>query len=146
MTSPTSGPEAHADQAGVSVIDASVLVAGLADSGPEGRWAENVLREANHVAPELVLAEATNIFRRLEISGRLSQLAAGSAALDVVNLGLEVVPFEPFGERIWQLRHSCSAYDAWYVAVAEALDLPLATLDQRLANAPGPTCSFRLPE
>lgn len=45
-------------------------------------------------------------------------------------------------ERIWQLRHNLSAYDAAYVAVAESLDAPLLTADQRLASTSGPRCRF----
>ncbi len=50
-----------------------------------------------------------------------------------------------FAERVWQLRHSVSIYDAWYVALAEALDAPLATLDLRLTRANGPRCEFLTP-
>jgi predicted nucleic acid-binding protein len=39
--------------------------------------------------------------------------------------------------RIWKLRHDLTAYDAAYVALAEALDSPLVTMDARLAQAPG---------
>ena len=49
---------------------------------------------------------------------------------------------DPFAKRVWELRHSVTSHDAWYVAVAEALRLPLATLDARLAKAKGPTCRF----
>ncbi len=55
------------------------------------------------------------------------------------------LPYEPFADRVWQLRHSVTPYDAWYVAIAEAFEVPLATLDHRLANAPGPRCSFSTP-
>jgi predicted nucleic acid-binding protein len=48
-------------------------------------------------------------------------------------------------KRIWQLRANLTCYDASYVAVSEALDLPLATLDRRLAEAPGATREFLLP-
>ncbi|HEY9556908.1 MAG TPA: type II toxin-antitoxin system VapC family toxin [Acidimicrobiales bacterium] len=43
--------------------------------------------------------------------------------------------------RVWDLRHNLTAYDATYVAVAEALDAPLVTADGRLAGAAGPTCT-----
>lgn len=46
----------------------------------------------------------------------------------------------------WALRHNLTAYAAWYVAVAELLDAPLATLDQRLVTSPGPTCRFMTPK
>ncbi len=58
---------------------------------------------------------------------------------------MALLPFAPFEERIWELRHNLTAYDAWYVAVAEALDCPLVTLDIRLSRAPGPTCAFITP-
>jgi len=47
--------------------------------------------------------------------------------------------------RVWELRESVTSYDGWYVAVAELLDAPLATLDGRLANSSGPHCQFLLP-
>ena len=96
-------------------------------------------------APELVRAEATNILRRLERARRITTPEANAAHDDLMQLQMELVPFEPFADRIWELRHSVTSYDAWYVAVAEALGLPLATLDLRLAKAGGPTCNFLTP-
>jgi predicted nucleic acid-binding protein len=55
------------------------------------------------------------------------------------------VPFAPFAERVWELRRNITSYDAWYVAVAEAFDLPLATLDRRLSRASEPSCRFLTP-
>ena len=49
----------------------------------------------------------------------LSTLEATSAHRDVQRLAVELFPFEPFAERIWALRHNLTAYDAWYVAIAE---------------------------
>jgi predicted nucleic acid-binding protein len=54
-------------------------------------------------------------------------------------------PYRPFADRIWELRDTVTSYDAWYVALAESLDAPLATLDRRLAGAHGPICRFSLP-
>ena len=47
---------------------------------------------------------------------------------------------------MWELRHAVTAYDAAYVALAEQLHLPLATMDVRMATAPGPRCRFVTPE
>lgn len=127
------------------VVDASLLVAALVDSGPEGRWAEEVIGRGDLVAPDLALAEATNILRRLEAADRLEPVEAGTAARDLCQLDLVNVPFAPFATRIWELRHNVTSYDAWYVAAAEELDLPLATLDRRLSTATGPRCRFLLP-
>jgi predicted nucleic acid-binding protein len=75
-------------------------------------------------------------------------IGAESAALACSTLGqlaVDYAPFGPIAKRVWQLRNNLTAYDAFYVALAEALDAPLATLDQRLAAAPGPTCRFITP-
>lgn len=57
----------------------------------------------------------------------------------------QLYPYEPFGARVWELRHNVTAYDAWYVAVAEMLGAPVATLDRRLIGATGPRCAFVVP-
>ena len=128
-----------------AVVDASLLVAATSDAGAEGAWAEDVLRAGGLIAPHLALAEATNILRRLEMAGKLGRVEAGSAARDLLQLDLDLVPYAPFAERVWELRAHVTSSDAWYVAVAEQLDLPLATLDRRLAAASGPRCRFLLP-
>lgn len=127
------------------VLDASVLVAAAADSGPEGRWAERLVEAHSLIAPHLVLVEATNILRRLEQAGRLMSSQAGTARQDLVAIDLTLYPFEPFADRIWELRTNLTSYDAWYVALAEALEVPLATLDHRLTRAPGLRCELRTP-
>ena len=128
-----------------AVVDASVLVAALTDSGDLGAWAERVLEDHPLLAPELVLVEATNVLRRLERAGQLSTLEAGAAAADLCDLPIDLVPFPPFADRVWDLRATITSYDAWYVAIAEGFDAPLATLDRRLAGAPGPRCEFLTP-
>ncbi len=125
--------------------DATVVVAALVDSGPVGAWAEQILAVQPILAPHLLPAEAANVLRRLESSGELDQGTAALAHRDLVDLPLELQPYEPFSSRIWDLRGAVTAYDAWYVAIAEAFEIPLATLDTRLAAAPGPMCEFRLP-
>ena len=127
------------------VADASVLVAALVDSGPEGRWAESVVGKERLVAPELVLVEVTNILRRLERNGEVSRIEANGARRDLLRRDIDLLPFTPFADRVWELRHTVTSYDSWYVAVAEAFRLPLATLDGRLTWASGPVCRFVSP-
>ena len=127
------------------VVDSSVLVAALADTGASGTWAEQVVASGPLYAPELARVEATNVLRRLELAKQLTTPEANAAHEDLMQLDIELYSFEPFADRIWELRHTVTSYDAWYVAVAEALRLPLATLDARLSRARGVACKFLMP-
>jgi predicted nucleic acid-binding protein len=128
-----------------TVVDASVLVRALVDSGPGGEWAEAVIEAGSLHAPELARVEAANVLRRLERAKDITPAEAVAAYEDLMQLNIELFSFEPFAERVWELRHNLTSYDAWYVAVAEALRLPLATLDERLAKTKGTTCEFLTP-
>ena len=128
------------------VIDASVAVAALAGSGPQGRWAEKILTAGSLAAPHLLPAEVASVLRKAVAAGRLSVDAASLAHADLLALNIDLYPYEPLGDRIWELRNNVSAYDAWYVALAEFLGCPLATLDWRLANSSGVKCGFELPD
>ena len=127
------------------VVDASVLVSALVDTGNEGLWAESLIVSQAIVAPELAMVETTNILRRLELAGQISTLEAQLAHRDLMHLDIQLFPFSPFAERIWILRKNITAYDAWYVALAEALDCSLATLDKKLTRANGSKCAFIMP-
>ncbi len=124
------------------VVDASFLATAFVNRGSSGRWARGVLLEGRLAAPELVLAEASNVIRRLELSGQLRQFTAAAVSRELMRLEIDLFPYKPFAARIWDLRHNLSVYDGWYVALAEALACPLATLDKRLAAATGPRCEF----
>ncbi len=124
------------------VVDASVVVAALVDLGPEGAWSEETVAEGSLIAPELVLVEASNVLRRLERSREISEIEAALAHNSLLRLELELFPFAPFAERVWELRKNLTSYDAWYVAMAESFDCPLATLDRKLSRASGPKCEI----
>lgn len=128
------------------VVDASAVVAALVDSGATGKWAESTLRNAGGLAaPEIMAVEVTNVLRRAEQNREVDAATAGQAFADLQRLAVQLVPFPAIDDRVWNLRSNLTAYDASYVAAAEALKLPLATLDEKLSRAPGPTCSFLLP-
>ena len=127
------------------VVDASVLVAAVMDTGPDGDWARRVTAESPLIAPQLAPIEAGNVLRRAELAREISGPEATAGYRDIVDLPIELLNFEPFASRIWELRLNLTTYDAWYVACAEALAVPLATLDARLGRAPGPSCRFLLP-
>src|SRR5258708_29321064 len=127
------------------VVDSSVLVAALVDTGPHGVWAEDVLAKGSLHAPELARAEATNILRRLERAKLITTPEANGAQEDLMQLDIDLFSFEPFADRIWELRHNVTSSDAWYVALAELLKLPLATFDEPLSKSNGVTCEFVTP-
>ena len=128
-----------------AVVDSSLIVAALVDTGPHGAWAEQVIESGALHAPELLRVEVTNVLRRLERADEITTPEANAAYEDFMQLDVELFSFEDFSDRVWELRHDVTSYDAWYVALAEALELPLATLDERLSRAKGPQCQFLLP-
>lgn len=128
------------------VVDASVMLAALVGAPADRAWTHNLLKSNQNHAPELALFEAANVLRRKELTGRLTGIRAAAAFAELQQWPLQTWPFGLLAGRIWELRHSITAYDAAYVALAEQLDLPLATRDVRLAKAPGPRCRFVTPE
>jgi predicted nucleic acid-binding protein len=127
------------------VIDSSVLVAALVDAGPDGIWAESLIESGDLYAPELLQVETANLLRRLELAMKITRPEATAAYEDLMQLEIELFPFAPLADRIWELRPTVTSYDAWYVSLAEAVGFPLATLDRRLAKASGPKCEFLTP-
>jgi predicted nucleic acid-binding protein len=127
------------------VVDASVIVAALVDSGGDGEWAAAIIDGQALAAPHHMPIEAANILRRASLAGDITSDAAVLAHGDLLSLRVELFPYAPLAERCWQLRENVTVYDGAYVALAEQLDAPLATLDQRLAAATGPRCAFATP-
>ena len=127
------------------VVDSGLVVAALVDSGPVGTWADHLLASDDLAAPHLMLVEAANVLRRAAIAGEISADAATLAHADLLSLRIELFAYEPFAARVWELRENVTAYDGWYVAIAESLDAKLATLDVRLTKAAGPRCAFATP-
>jgi predicted nucleic acid-binding protein len=128
----------------VIVVDASVLVTSLADDGADGDGARSQLRGEALAAPELVDLEVVSVLRRLVAAGSLPLRRADLALRDLLDLPLQRARPAPLLARCWELRANLTAYDAAYVALAEALDAPLLTGDRRIAGAPGIRCQVRL--
>ena len=81
--------------------------------------------------------EVLHALRRQALLGTLSRERSSEALTDLGDISFARYPHTPLVGRIWELRENLTAYDAAYVALAEALDAPLVTTDGRLAQAPG---------
>jgi predicted nucleic acid-binding protein len=127
------------------VCDASAVLAALLDSGSDGQWATARLAEADLFAPTLLPFECANVIRRAELSGAVSTDQAAQAHADLLDLAIDLWPYDILATRAWELRANLSSYDAAYVALAEVLAIPLVTLDRRILRAPGVACSVSAP-
>jgi predicted nucleic acid-binding protein len=128
----------------VIVVDASVLVTALADDGTDGDEVRARLHGERLVAPHLVDVEVVSAWRRLGAAGDLDGERVALAITDLATLRLRRVPHAPLLPRCWELRHTLTTYDATYVALAEALEIPLLTADGRVGRAPGIRCRLEL--
>jgi predicted nucleic acid-binding protein len=120
----------------VIVLDASAAVSALLNAG---QAREVMAAESLHV-PHLIDSEIAQAIRRQVINGSVRP-DDGWAALDTWRrLGVVRHPVTGLLDRVWQLRENVSAYDASYLALAEALGCALLTADARLSRAPGLRC------
>ena len=118
------------------VVDASAGLAALLNDGE----ARRTLRSDQLHAPHLVDSEVASGLRRQVAAGRLTA-DQGWATLDTWRrLGLTRYAVHPLLARVWRLRDNLSAYDAGYLALAEALRCALVTADGRLSRAPDIRC------
>jgi predicted nucleic acid-binding protein len=122
----------------VIVLDASALVELLLHTAAGRTIATRLADPAVSVhVPHLADIEVTQALRRFAQEGDLDAADAATALEDLRSLDLERHTHEPLLDRVWALRKNLSAYDAVYVALAEALDTVLLTCDGRLARLPG---------
>lgn len=112
------------------VIDASVVLAAAIDGAASGDWARELLARAKPLAaPHLLPVEVTHRLRKLAAQGLVPEQVATLELAQVAKLTIRYFPFLPLLARVGELRNNVSAYHAWYVALAETLKAPLATLD-----------------
>lgn len=120
------------------VLDASAIVELLLGTNQGRSIGARIADPALSIhAPHLADVEVAQALRRYVREGELDAASAASALEDLRSLDLERHAHEPLLARIWELRQNLTAYDAVYVALAEALDTTLLTCDSRLARAPG---------
>jgi predicted nucleic acid-binding protein len=120
----------------VLVIDTSAAIAALTATDPAPGLLKRLADDGDLHAPHLIDTELLHALRRLTFRGELSDDRAADARTDFADLALTRYPHQPLSARVWELRHNLTAYDATFVALAEALDVPLVTCDTRLAGAP----------
>jgi predicted nucleic acid-binding protein len=120
------------------VVDASLVVDYLLSGGRRGVWSAERIRAAESLhAPHLLDLEVLAAARGLVTRGQTTPEQAQRAVEDLADLPVKRYPVVGLLDRIWALRETLTPYDASYVALAEALDLPLATTDARLARSHG---------
>ena len=120
------------------MIDASAAVELLLDTARGRRLGERLRRESVEIhVPHLVDLEIAQTLRSYVQRGAFDAERGARALRHWRHLQAERYGHHRFLDRIWELRHNVSAYDAVYVALAEALSTTLLTADRRLAGAPG---------
>lgn len=121
----------------MTVVDASVVFSALV-RGDHADWAEEHLSAAGGRslwAPHLIDVEVGHALRRTVAAQKLREDRATAALGKLSELPLRRIVHIGLLDRAWQLRHNLTFYDGIYVALAEVLDVPLITLDRRLARA-----------
>ncbi len=126
------------------VVDASCLYEVLVGGERAEPIRARLAADDDHAAPHLVDAEVLSLIRRDRLRGVLDPTAADQAVDDLADWPGLRYAHAPLLPRAWELRHALRAWDALYVALAEALGGTLLTLDARLARARGPGCAIEV--
>lgn len=128
------------------VVDASCLYEVVADTAQAEQVRRRMNLDPDHAAPHVIDAEVLGIIRRDRLLGRLDETAARQAVEDLRDWPAERFGHRPFLDRAWELRDRVRTWDALYVALAEALDATLLTLDARLGRVRGLECPVEVIE
>ncbi|MBV8799012.1 MAG: type II toxin-antitoxin system VapC family toxin [Alphaproteobacteria bacterium] len=127
------------------VIDASLAVEFALNTKRGVHATDMAFRSAAELhAPHLIDVEVAHALRRFVLLREVEASVAHQALHDFEELPLHRYPHAVFLHRIWELRNALSAYDAAYVALAEALHAPLYTCDARLSRSHGHRAEIRL--
>lgn len=127
------------------VVDACVLANVVGDDGQTGVAARSLLAAAGEASvPDLADVETVSVLRKRWVAGTLTARRFRAAVDDLLALPIVRYPTGPLMSRAYELRANVTAYDACYVAVAEALGCALVTGDGKLARASGPRCRIEV--
>ena len=119
------------------VVDTSAILDAIAGVEPSPGLIARLSADGELHAPHLIDVEILHALLGMTMRGEITDDRAADARTDFADAALRRYPHEPLSDRIWELRHNLSAYDAAFVALAEALDAPLITCDGGLASASG---------
>jgi predicted nucleic acid-binding protein len=129
----------------VIVVDAAALTNAFTDDGSLGETARGELAgDDRWAAPEHVFVEVVSAVRGRLLGGKIGLHRAREAIDALAEASIDTVSTQPLAHRIWELRENLTAYDAGYVAAAEANGCALVTADARLGRASGVHCPVRV--
>lgn len=118
------------------VVDTSALIDAVLARPAKPALLSRLSDESLH-APHLIDIEVLHALRRLSLTAAVPEERLDDARADIADITLTRYPLGSLADRVWQLRHHLTAYDATFIALAEILDAPLVTCDSRLARAGG---------
>jgi predicted nucleic acid-binding protein len=129
----------------VIVVDASAIIEVLFNTPTGGALRRHLFAadESLHV-PHLTDVEVLQVLRRYAITKTLDRERAREAFDDYAALPLTRYPHSILLPRVWELRHNFTAYDAVYIALAEALRAPFVTCDRALGAISGHRATIRV--
>jgi predicted nucleic acid-binding protein len=119
------------------VVDTSAIIDAVLARPSKPKLLARLTDDSDLHAPHLIDVEILHALRRMARSGTVHAARVEDARADIDDIALTRYPLGSLGDRVWDLRHHLTAYDAVFVALAEALEAPLVTCDRRLARAGG---------
>jgi predicted nucleic acid-binding protein len=128
----------------VIVVDTSAVIAALAGKPADSFLVDRLRGDGDLHAPHLLDIEVLHALRGLVSAKALSPGRAEEVRIDFADLAVVRYPHHPLADRIWELRNNLTAYDAAFVALAEALEVSLITCDGRLRRASGHSATVEL--